>query len=227
MGNSDICAGCDWGQCDKCSIMDEGKDERMMPLSVEYHEKGFDRLKVLRELIRILCPDQQHKTFIDAFCHKAEFTRYLTFKTKTYVDCMDYKKIVEPFGEFRQQNCLNIEGHWDFLYCGDGIEHMTEDDAVKFIDLALKISGEQLFITPLGKLWYDPESKDPNAHKSWWDPGQVNFHFRGRFDCIVFHDWYRELVQHPALIFFRGKDYERTRLILDTVNSILGIGGKA
>lgn len=166
----------------------------------EFFENGYNPGDVLGAVARSLFGPMSIKSMVDVCCYRAFWTRTLPFEHSTFVDVE--KPADNPPGPFVQMDVLDLEGHWDVLLCLDGLEHMSKEKGMHFLTKCAHLADLQFFLTPLGRLWVEPESVSPNAHKCGWTPEQIEQAYPGRFDFLVFWDWYREPVQFPAFMFW-------------------------
>jgi hypothetical protein len=154
------------------------------------HDEEFDRDGVLAAVIKTVCNPIEEKRMVDLCCEKARFTRNLPFKTKTFVDVLDWG--VSYPGKFMKMDAMSVKGNWDVVLALDAIEHFEKVDGYRFLVRVASLAQINIFFTPLGELWTkDSDHADPKSHKCGWVPSDLAYTGK-EYDAIVFPYWHSQ-----------------------------------
>lgn len=131
--------------------------------------------EIYQQCLNAICGDVSGKTLIDLCAGRALHSQQVGFKECTLIDCnwFDEREGNKDFirADVRSSNPA-FETHYDVSLLSDGLEHFTVGDAIGVLNRMTAISDLQIVFTPVGPYMCNPETTDPNTHKSYWYPWQ-------------------------------------------------------
>jgi hypothetical protein len=169
-------------------------------------EGSFETYQTI--IAEIFGPETEKQSLIDLCCGECTMSRNYPFKTKLYVDILEWPTMPpETRKTFVQTDVLGdheiFNRKYDVANCSDGIEHFARNKGLELIARMELISSKQVFFTPIGPLWLHPESDtDPTSHKSFWYPSDLptyahielpNYH--PLLGCGAFFFWHCEDIE--------------------------------
>lgn len=190
-------------------------------MQLTYPELNGD-VEIYMDCLEAITGDNR-SSMIDLGCCHAPHTPKLGFKTRKYIDknyrTLDHK---EEQQYFKQEDVLNrIYNHYySVSFAMDFIEHLTEKNGHKLLDIMDNISVRQVLFTPLTDLFgMDYETENPESHRSLWTPDMIESAYPGKYAFIIFPN-YHAVWNGGAFFFFHcsniEQDFERVKNILST-----------
>jgi hypothetical protein len=166
--------------------------------------------RVYIDIMKIICNVLYGQSMIDLGCHRAPYTPMLGFTDKTYVDIQDRPLDFEDEQKWFVQSDVieymqKVNRRFDVSIASDLIEHLTEDDGRKLLQLMEFKSDKQIIFTPLGP-WMLTKDDNPDSHRSAWMPDMLP-----EYLSIVLPDFHGEL-KIGAFFAIRGNVEEMQRI---------------
>ncbi len=150
--------------------------------------------EVLREIIN---GNAEWGTLLDLCCGEMTVMRHFlatresgSFKETIHVDVADcpLRPADAPFIQMDVIKFMKAARIYSVAFCGDGLEHFTRKRGGELLKLMQKRARLSVIFTPLGDYLVEPQSKNPDAHKSGWLPADLP-----GWETMVFPNW------HPTL----------------------------
>lgn len=142
--------------------------------------------------VRIIGKPSKDVSVIDLCCGRMGNTRLLNFRDSLHVDVTDYEDRPRHY-RFLKHDVLtlteSLNGMYDVALCSDGIEHLSKADGLKLLDRMTRLSRKRIIFTPLGDYIVEPDTTDPEKHKSGWLPKD----FPPSWETQEFPNW------HPTI----------------------------
>lgn len=153
--------------------------------------------QIYMDIMRAICGVTYGKSMIDLMCHKAPYTSQLGFALRKYVDIQGRALDLHADQKyFEQADVLDFlitdNGEYDVAICSDGIEHLTDKQAIGLLTGMDLCSDKQILFTPLGDCDIMDDTH-PDSHKSGWTPEKIDALQPNHWAHIVFPDF------HPTL----------------------------
>lgn len=148
--------------------------------------------RVYIDIMKIICNVLHGQSMIDLGCHRAPYTPLLGFTDKTYVDIQD--RLLDYQDEqkwFVQSDVIEYmqkcDRRFDVSIASDLIEHLTEENGRKLLQLMEFKSDKQVIFTPIGP-WMITKDDNPDSHRSGWTPNMLP-----EYLSIILPDFHSEM----------------------------------
>ena len=166
--------------------------------------------RVYIDVMKIICNVMHGQSMIDLGAHRAPYTPMLGFTDKTYVDIQDRPlDFADEQKWFVQSDVIEymqkVDRRFDVSIASDLIEHLSEDDGRKLLQLMEFKSDKQIIFTPLGPYMIS-EDDNPDSHRSGWFPKMLP-----EYLSIVLPDFHPSL-NKGAFFSVRGSGEEMQRI---------------
>lgn len=133
-------------------------------------------LAVMLDVINAILEVPNGMIVCDLMACEGSVTNHLKVGKKIYVDVvkhniLGFEKNKDEFILMDAVDYLQTtERKFNLTISLDGIEHLSKDRGMFMLDLMKEKSDNQIIFTPLGDFVVEPDTENPDGHKSGWLP---------------------------------------------------------